>query len=268
MTAPEQDRKMTAVFRRRRFAVAHRRRRLWIRLLKPLSAALVIVGVPALLAYWTMTSPVLRVSEVAVSAGPRVPEQWGREQVALLEGRHILFLRLDEIESVLASHAWVRGVEMSKRLPSRLEVRILEREAVALLRVGSDLYYLDGEGETIAPFEGGVGNGDFVVVSALAGERAAVRRALEIIADWPRVSGPWADGLSEVEVLGGRSFRLHVADLEFPVLVSSDRFESGLSALREHLPAVARKFPVLETADLRFSGQIVFQPAEEPPTEG
>ena len=268
MMTPEQDRETTAIFRRRRFAVTHRRRRLWIRLLKPLAAAVLIVGIPAGGAWWTMTSPVFRVGDVAVAAGERVSEGWGQEQLGQLRGRHILLLELDEVEALLAGHPWFRGVEMSKRLPSRLEVKILEREAAALLRVGGDLHYLDGGGAMIAPYRGGSDDGDFVLISASVGDREALRRALGIVTRWSRVAGPWAGGLSEVEILDSTSFRLHVADLEFPLLVNHDRLESGIIALREHLPAVARRLPALEMADLRFSGQIVFQPAEEPPTEG
>lgn len=157
---------------------------------------------------------------------------------------------------------------MSKRLPSRLEVRILEREATALLRIGTELHYLDGSGATIAPYQGGSSDGDFVLISATARDRGPLRRAIEIVTAWPEIAGPWADGLSEIQIIDSSSFRLHVADLEFPLLVNHDRLESGVTALREHLPDVVRRFPTLQMADLRFSGQIVFQPAEEPPTEG
>lgn len=266
MTLHEVEREPAPVFRRRRFAAPHRRRRLWIRLLRPLAMAVLIVGLPAGTAYWVVASPVFRVGDVAVVTGDRVPREWAEARLETLAGSHILLLGIQEIESRLESHPWFRGVQMSKRLPSHVEIRILERRAVALLRTPDELSYLDSDGRPIARYETGRGEGDFVIITAGVGE--SIRAGLDVANRWPEVAGGWGQALSEVESVDALSFRLHISNLDFPLLVTSEHLDQGVAALRRQLPRIRRRYPILKFADLRFSGQIVFQPAGEPPMEG
>ena len=268
MTPPVAERERVPVFRRRRFSAPHRQRDLWRRLLRPLAVAMMIVGLPAASGFWIATSPVFRVDELAVSSAGRVSVSLAQERLASLRGRHVLMLRLEDVEAVLGEQEWLRGVELSKRLPSRLEVRLLERRSVALLRAKEGLFFLDRQGEVIAPYDPRWGDGDYVLVVASGQGPAAIRGALALAETWSRSAGPWAAGLSEIEVIDAMSFRVHTADLDFPLLVTREYLESGLDALRKYLPRINRYYPTLEVADLRFSGQIVFQPAVEPSREG
>jgi hypothetical protein len=261
---PEQ----ASVFRRRRFVAPHRRRRLWVRLLRPFAAAALIVGLPAAAGFWLTTSEVFRIDEIVIASGDRVPTAWAGKRLRGLAGRHILRLGLPEVEARLQAHPWFRGAEMSKRLPAHVEVRILERNAVALLRTPSGLSYLDPGGRTIAPYEAADGEGDFIVITPGSEGEATIRDGLDVATAWTKVAGIWAPGLSEVETIDALGFRLHVSDLEFPLLVTEERLDQGVVALRRVLPRLRRRYPTLEFADLRYSGQIVFQPAEGPPTEG
>jgi cell division septal protein FtsQ len=262
------EREQAPVFRRRRFAAPHRRRKLWVRLLRPFATAALIVGLPAGAGFWVATSPMFRVDEIIVSSGDRVPSGWAEGRLQSLAGRHVLRLGLSEVEARLRGHPWFRGAEMSKRLPAYVEVRILERNAVALLRTPNGLSYLDSSGQTIAPYETAAGEGDFVVITAGSDGEAAIRGGLDVATAWSRVAGSWAVGLSEVETIDALSFRLYVSDLEFPLLVTEERLEKGVAALRRVLPRLRPRYPTLQFADLRYSGQVVFQPAGGPPTEG
>jgi hypothetical protein len=149
-----------------------------------------------------------------------------------------------------------------------LEIRLLERQSVALLRTAEGLFFLDREGEIIAPYDSVSGHGDYVFVVANSDQLHAIQEALALAEIWERVAGSWAQGLSEIEVVDALSFRVHSEDLDFPLLVTRAQLEPGLWALRRHLPQVSRHQAALEFADLRFSGQIVFQPAQQAPTEG
>ena len=268
MTVPAAERERVPVFRRRRFSAPHRQRGLWLRLLRPLAAAVMIVGLPAAGAFWIATSPVFRVEELAVSSAGRVSVSVAQQRLAALRGRHVLLVRLEDVEAALGEQQWLRGVEISKQLPSRLEVRLLERRSVALLRAQEGLFFLDRRGEVIAPYDPQWGDGDYVLVVAHGRGPAAIRGALALAETWARNAGPWAAGLSEVEIVGATSYRVHAADLDFPVLVTHEHLQTGLEALRRHLPTINRYYSALEVADLRFSGQIVFQPAAELPREG
>ena len=47
-------------------------------------------------------------------------------------------------------------------------------------------------------------------------------------------------------------------------LVSGEEVKTQLEKLGELLPEISRRFPAIEAVDLRFSRQIVVQPAVEP----
>ena len=268
MTPPGAQNEQAAVFRRRRFVAPHRQRRLWLRLLRPLAGALLIVGLPAAATVWAATSPVFRIDQMTVSSSGRISPTQAKDRLRSLRGRHILVLGLEDVERALGEQAWLRGVEISKRLPSQLEVRLLERRSVALLKSSRGLFFLDRQGEVIAPYDTVSGHGDFVIVVLEEHDSASIRGALDLVETWERVAGPWAHGLSEVEVVDAMSYRIHAVDLDFPLLVTGERLETGLRELRRHLPEIRLYCPTLEVADLRFSGQMVFQPAAAPPTEG
>ena len=67
-----------------------------------------------------------------------------------------------------------------------------------------------------------------------------------------------------VEVLGGGDFRIFTAALPFPVLVSLGGVGRQVRKFKEVMPEIARRYDRVSAVDLRFSRQIVIQPAVEP----
>jgi hypothetical protein len=255
-------------FRRRRFLAPHRRQRLLRRLLKPFAGALVIAAVPLIGAFWFLNSTHFRIREVAVTDTERVSPQWIEARLRQVRGKHIFWLSLDDVRELLAPHPWVRGVEMRRVLPARVEIRIREEQPVALLKDDDSLFFLNRDGEIIAPYESRESS-DLLVVSASRPEPAALRAGIQLLEEWRRSGSVWAGSLSGIEVLSERDFRVFVAGLPFPLVVNRDQLGEGLLALERYLPEIERRFPRLASADLRFSGQIVFKPvAPDPPREG
>ena len=252
-------------FRRRQFQAPHRRRRLWLRLLRPALLAAFIVGAPVAVAAWTMTSGHFHLREVAVGGGGRLSPHWAKQQLEPLLGRHIFWIELADVEELLDEHPWFRGVKLRKQLPARIEVQILEREPTALLRDGVELSFLDAQGRVIVPYAPQLGSGDYVVVVATDEQREAILEALALAEDWRKGDHLWAGGLSEIEVVSDRDFRVYAAGLPCSILVNRLRLRAGLGALANLLPGLRQRYPQLETVDLRFSRQIVFQPVAEPP---
>jgi hypothetical protein len=237
------------------------------RLIGPLAVALLVVGATSAAVHWLATAPTFRVSEIEVASGGRVPPLWARDQLEHVQGRHILLVELAEFEARLTGHPWVRGVEVDKRLPAAVHVRVLEKEPVALLKAGDELFFLDGEGGVIAPYEPDPGSPDFILVEADPADREGIREALRLADEWSRKGGRWAEGLSEIAVADATSFKLVVAGLEFPLLMDRAGLER-VDLFERILPEIIVRYPELRMADLRFAGQIVFQPVVRPPTKG
>ena len=250
-------------FRRRRFVVPHRRRSRTLLLFRPFVAALLLVGLPVAATVWVMSSPLFLLAEIGI--GPTEHVTTGEVAIALagLEGRHLMRLSLADVEALLASNPWIEGAAIRKELPNRLMVEVHERSPIALLRQEEGLFYVDKTGFVMEPYDP-AGPVDLPLLSVVPGAKLDVGRALEVAGRFDQFAPGGTVGLSEVELLGLDDFRIHSAELAFPVLVSGTELEMQLVKLEKLLPEITRRFPAVEAVDLRFSRQIVVQPAVEP----
>lgn len=236
-------------------------------LLRPLTAALLLVALPGGLAAWVLTSPFFQLREVVVAGGSqRVPADWVVGMLAPLEGKNLVGLRLGDIAAQLRNNPWIDTVELRKELPGLLKVEVSERRPVALLESEGRLVYADTAGRPIVP----VGSADEARQAGLLEVRfshpvsrggGGVASALAVAAELGRVRPDWAGALIRIEVLGEEDFRLHTGALRFPLLVTRGQVGPKIRRLEELLPELERRYPAIAAVDLRFSRRIVVQPA-------
>ena len=249
------------LFRRRQTVVSRQRASRFLQLLRPFLGALLTVALPALGATWILTTPQLRVLEIDLAGYEKVERSWLINSLASIRGAHILWLSLEDIEGRLSRHAWIESVEARKELPNRLVVTVHEKKAVALLREGSKVAYVDGNGVVIDNYDPTVGSSDLLLLSSRVNSSRSIASALEVASRLEQLQPLWALQLSEIEILNERDYRLFTGALSFPILVSLETMDSGILAMREYLPEIARRYRVVTGIDVRFSNQIVIQPA-------
>jgi len=247
------------MFRRRRFVATHRRPGLVRNLLRPLGMALAIVGAPAALAVWTLTSPHFALADIEVESGRRVPAGWVIENLAPLRGRHVLLLALPEVERLLGGHRWVHGVQVRKKLPNSLVVEVLERIPVAVLRHGEALHYVDSEGLLIDQLESAHIPAALLVIDADPERRSAVAAAVAAIDNLAGRESKLFEAVLTAEVLTGQDVKLHLAGLPFALLVRIDRLDPAVADFERLLPKLMSRYEDIAAVDLRFSRQIVMQ---------
>lgn len=247
------------MFRRRRFQASHQRPSRLQSLLRPLAMALLLVGVPATLSVWALTSPHFALTDIEVTSGERVPQDWVIESLAPLRGRHVLLLSLPEVQGLLADHRWVQGVEVHKRLPNALVVEVLERIPVAVARHEGGLSYVDRGGRFIDRLEGDDPPAALLLIEGLTDRRAAVSAAVVAIEQLAEADSKIFQAVLAVEILTGPDLKLEVASLPFAVFVRVDRLYPAVANLEELLPKITRRYDTLEAVDLRFSRQIVMK---------
>jgi cell division septal protein FtsQ len=253
-------------FRRPSSAVRFRRKSHWVTLGKPFLQASTLVGLPFALALWLFTSPTFGLTTIEVEGNRYVETAWVEHALAPLAGENLLRLSLPTVESAVAGNPWVARVTIDKRLPDRLRLVVEERRPAALLRTSGALVYLDDAGRTIAPFDPLRGPGDLLLVSVATLPGAELGGAFAIAQELARVAPEWAAGLSEVEVLGESDFRLHLAALDFPLLVRAGTLAGRAPELRRLLPELTRRYGALAFVDLRLDRRIVLQPVDPAPT--
>ncbi len=264
-------------FKRRDPLRRRRRHPLW-RWLKPLALALCIVGSPVALVVWLMTSPQFAFEEMQISTGERVSQRWLEAALEPYQGRNLLRLPLAALQRRLSEgHPWVEGVDLRKNLPHRLELVVVERQAVAILRRGGDLFYLDGEGKVIAPVDTAYGSGAGVesgrvlislseAATSARGEadedpgRKEARAAITLYREIEGVQPSWFPGLSEIRVLGDEDFEVFSTDLPFSLLVRAGTVEYKARRFEELQSQIVERFGAPRAVDLRFARRIIVQP--------
>lgn len=250
-------------FRRRRFLAPHRRRSLPLLLVRPFLIAVLLVGLPVAGAYWALTTPTLLLSEVQIGGTNRVPSDQVARALSPLQGRHLLGLSLQDVEARLTVNPWIAGATIAKELPNRLTVEIRERQPAALLRNDGELFYIDRSGFVIEPYDP-AGLVDLLLLSRAPGIEFDVEAALGVAAALSRSAPSWGVGLSEIEALGHGDYAIHLAEMDFPLLVRDTEIERQIRNLKQVFAEIESRYPRVAMVDLRFNGQIVIQPAAEP----
>lgn len=252
----------------RRSSIAPRRRRpsrLAVAL-RRLGPPLALLGLPALVAAWLLTSPRFALEAIEVTGTGRVPAAWVEEALAPLAGENLLRLHLAEVDARLRGHPWVEGVSIRKQLPASLVVAVVERQPRARVPRGDELWYADARGGLIAPVAAGeaAAAGLPLVRSAEptdgAGRAGAVPRALAALEALREAQPRWAEGLVALEVLGEDDFRLETSALPFPVIFGTADLAAKSRRLDEVLPEILARYDALAAVDLRFSRRIVLTP--------
>jgi len=226
------------------------------------------LGASAWLFNAVVDSPYLRVQHIVVQGATRLSSQSVEAQVDGVRGLSILRLDLEIYRRRLMDSPWVKDVTFSRRLPSTVNVRIIEREPMAIARLGHQLYLVDAEGVITDQYGPQYADLDFPIVDGLVQQPAAggapvdaarlglVMSLLDAIGARPELR----DRLSQVDVsnahdavvvLDGDPARLHLGD---------SRFAERMTTYLEMAPALGRQYAAIDYADLRFDGRVFVRP--------
>jgi len=117
----------------------------------------------------------LRIRELRFEGLSRVGAEELTELSPVRAGDHLLLADLDGAAAALARHPWVASVEIRRRLPPALEIRVVERRAVALVDLAG-LYLVDDRGEVFKRAAPGDGL-DLPIVTGISRDDWVERRA-------------------------------------------------------------------------------------------
>ncbi len=146
---------------------------------------------------YTRTSPRFSVRTVEVQgAAHRAPEDIARAG-SIVRGQNIFTTDLEAAKVGILSDPWIEQATVRRKLPSTIAVDVVEREAAALVSVGSDLYLSTRQGELFKKPDPGdpydlpviTGTHPDDVVKDRAGAVAMIKKALDLAFDYEHV-GP------------------------------------------------------------------------------
>jgi cell division protein FtsQ len=94
---------------------------------------------------WLTTSPTFAVRTLELRGNRRAPSDELVRLSGLAVGRNIFASDVEGAEAALAGEPWVKTVEVHRRLPDTVVIRVTEREPALVVDLGK-LYFADAEG--------------------------------------------------------------------------------------------------------------------------
>ena len=165
-------------------------------------------------------------------------------------GSSLLAIRPGRVERALLAHPWIARAELTRQWPHRIKLRIREREPVALLKLGEELFYIDRQGTLFKPLSPGDPH-NFPVITGLKAENlrhpegslapllAQTFQLLEVLKQAPAPLS--LERVSEVHLDLDRGFTLYVNGLGAALDLGFDNYLEKLNKFARVLPVLVQK---------------------------
>ncbi|HPQ43455.1 MAG TPA: FtsQ-type POTRA domain-containing protein [Syntrophales bacterium] len=133
---------------------------------------LTIIGVAGLLAIlmvyaynFALCAEYFRLKNTVVKGCDRVSKEKIVEHAEISASMNILTANLGKMKRDIEQDPWIKDASVGRELPDRLVIKVVERNAAALVKDGNDLYVVDRNGEAFKKFA----TGDTVDIPVLTG---------------------------------------------------------------------------------------------------
>lgn len=173
-------------------------------------------------------------------------------------GTNLFQIDIARVQNDLRVLPWVSRIDIEKKLPDTLRIRVAEREPAALALIDGALRYVDQDGVAFAPLTPAVGDPDLPLISQATADD--LPRCVALLRDLRARDVEVYSRISEVKPMVPEGFALF--DRELGAFVYAT--EKGISEKWRTLYGVVRAEGIrrgtIEYADLRFADRIVIKP--------
>jgi cell division protein FtsQ len=254
-----------------------RGRRLSQRIARWVGTGLVLGGLMALGALMStrlVGAKLLAVDRVVVQGHRRMSEAELDALKGSVRGQSLLLVDLQQFRARVLDSPWVASVSVRRLLPSTLEVHVVEREPLAIARLGQQLYLVDGSGVIIAQYGPQHADFDLPIVDGMAPAGAGdglaidparaqlVARFLGSLAARPELRR----SVSQVDVSRDGNVAVLLDGDATLLYLGDDQFVERLRTYLEIRPTLAERMSDVDYVDLRY-GQRVIVKDRTPRTE-
>lgn len=214
-----------------------------------LSAAIVGLGYGAV-RFWELahTSPKLAITEIEVLGTHRAERDAVAKLSGLVEGQNILSISPDDVERTIEAHPWVKHATVSRRLPTKVKIEVVEHVPVVLVALGH-LYYANAEGEIVKRYTPGeqevlpvvTGLGRAEVEAEDAETKRRLVGAIQFLAELKETLGAQAPEIAELHLEAASGLSFVTRDDEATVVVGQAPYRVSLERWMRVREALAEK---------------------------
>lgn len=227
------------------------------------SGALLIVG-GFIVVQLLLASDLFRIDQVSVQGGRHLSDQ---QVVALSDirtGVNTFSLDLDLIGRKIAENPWVRVASVRRIFPRQVDIRVEEREPVAIINLGY-LYYLDARGEVFKVLESD-DKLDYPVITGFDYQKIQ-QRDRQYAGDLKKIVALLQDlrqrklfnlaQVSEVHRAAGGGFALFTLNGGVRVKIGREDFHKKLNRLERIYAQLQPRLPILDYIDLNVDEKVI-----------
>jgi cell division septal protein FtsQ len=212
--------------------------------------------------HYLVTSPYLKLEHVKVKGAQQELKTEILKTVALEPGVSLLALNLQALKKQLEELRWIRSIQLERRFPHTLLIRVEKQEPRAIL-VSDGMYYLNRYGEPFKKVEASE-DADFPLVTGLRtkGQREIdeLQKVARVMEELREEKNPWSlAALAEIHVEDENHFTLYFEHMDAGIRVSGTALRKEVQELRRVVAHLARSGRIgkVSTIDFGYRGGAV-----------
>ncbi len=207
---------------------------------------------------------VLAVRRVVVHGHERLTVAEVEALIGGVRGTSLLAVDLAGTRGRLLESPWVADVRLRRVLPDTLDLHVVEREPIAIARIGVSLYLIDEAGVIMDEFGPAYRDFDLPIVDGLAAPRTddgppvdvaraqLTGRFLRTLAGHPDLRR----ALSQVDVSTPGNVKVLLGDDPTWLYLGDDNFVERMRTYFELVPTLDERGRVADYVDLRFGSRV------------
>jgi len=215
---------------------------------------------------WLKQSPVFNIRSIKITGSHYLSDKEVLSLGGLDKAKKIWDAQLEDAVNSIRTYPFIEDVHIIRKVPDKIEIRVKEKEPIALLNFQGDLYAVDRHGLVLPTIPGKMYNlpvitgnfkGGIKIGSQIGGGIA--KRGLSVIESVIRGKPSLYSNISEIVVKSGGQVVLFTRNRGIPVKMGNEEFSRKIIYLDAILGKLKRDCSLSKVnyIDLRFRGQVV-----------
>lgn len=229
-----------------------------VQLGRTISLAIAIASIVFLAYHMAMSNDRFAVKTIDVSGATHTSKEAMRRVTAAFAGVNLFKIDIAHVQAELRALPWVSHIEIEKKLPDTLRIRVTERTPWALVQTAGSIRYVDENGSAFAPLLPEVGDPDLPLI--IANDPRDIQRCVQLIRDLRRRDPLLYSRLSQIRPLAPAAFAVFDRDLGTVIYADSESLFSKWRTLYAVASAEHFERGAIQYADLRFADRLVLKP--------